>query len=49
MKPGFINLKLANGFIGDFLNGIIEKGNYGIEKVKDVSSFVILEKVNVSN
>lgn len=41
VKPGFINLKLANGFIGDFLNSIIEKGNYGIEKVKDVSSFVV--------
>lgn len=41
VKPGFINLKIANGFLADELNRIIDSGSYGIEKVDTGESFVV--------
>lgn len=41
VKPGFINLKIANGFLADELNNIIDRGSYGIKKVETGESFVV--------
>ena len=34
VKPGFINLKVSDQFIAEELNQIINKGNFGIDKIK---------------
>ena len=41
VKPGFINLKVSDQFIADELNQIINKGNFGIDKInKDITCVV---------
>ena len=41
VKPGFINLKVSDQFIAEELNQIINKGNFGIDKInKDITCVV---------
>lgn len=40
-KPGFINIKVSNKLILDELNGFIESGNFGIEKIDEDKTCVV--------
>ena len=40
-KPGFINIKTSDKFITNILNDMINKGNLGIEKIKNIKTCVI--------
>lgn len=41
VKPGFINLKVSDQFIADELNQIINKGNFGIDKINKNITYVV--------